>query len=105
MDRRVTMLVVLSSAMLVIGGGALVMARRSQSASTASSATASKLPKGTVPMAAAGEADFTGKAVCGSCSWGIGQDCNTMLYDKENHHVVSVLPNDRLAELQKLTGT
>lgn len=105
MDRRVTMLVVLSSAMLVVGGGALVMSRRTQSASTASSPTASKLPKGTVPLPAAVESDFTGKAICGSCSWGIGQECNTMLYDKENHHVAAVLPNDKLAELQKLTGT
>lgn len=115
MDRKVTMLVILSSAMLVVGGGALFMSRRqakTQSAETAScgmpmgdTTAASKLPKGTVPMPAAAEVDFTGKAVCGFCSWSIGQDCNTMLYDKEQHHVAAVLPNDKLADLQKLTGT
>ncbi len=104
MDRRVTMLVVLSSAMLLVGAGALVMSHRTQAAK-ASATTASKLPKGTVPMLASAEADFTGKAVCGSCSWNIGDECNTMLYDKEAHHVAAVLPNDKLAELQKLTGT
>ena len=104
MDRRITLLVVLSAAMLAVGAGALVMSRRQ--ANTAShKVTAAKLPQGTVPMAAAVETDFTGKAVCGSCSWDIGEECNTMLYDKDNHHVAALLPNDKLAELQKLTGT
>jgi len=94
-----------AACLYVLLSGTLVMSRRTQSAKAASVATASKLPKGTVPLPAAAEADFTGKAICGSCSWGIGEECNTMLYDKEKHHVAAVLPNDKLAELQKLTGT
>lgn len=115
MDRRVTLAVIGSIALATAGVGAFVMSKRkskSDAKMTAScgmpmgdTAAASKLPKGVTPMPAAQQADFTGKAVCGFCSWGIGQDCNTMLYDKDGHHVAAVLPNDKLAELQKLTGT
>lgn len=115
MNRKMTLLAVLSSTVMVVGVGAFVMSRRHAKAEAAKTAScgmplgdkkaASRLPKGTVPMAAADQVDFTGKAVCGSCSWGIGEDCNTMLWDKDAHHVVAVMPNDKLAELQKLTGT
>lgn len=115
MERRVTLLLILSFAMASVGAGAFVMSRRAATKSgvvkTAScgmpigAKAALKLPEGTTPMAAAEQVDFTGKAICGSCTWGIGEDCNTMLWDKDGHHVAAVLPNDKLSELQKLTGT
>lgn len=115
MDRRVTLVLVASFALAVAGAGAFVMSRRAAKPGAGQTAScgmpmgdttaASRLPKGTVPLPAANQTDFTGKAVCGFCSWGIGQDCNTMLWDKEGHHVAAVLPNEKLAELQKLTGT
>lgn len=115
MDRRVTLALVASLALATAGVGSFVMARRAAASQATQAAScgmpmgdtmaASKLPKGTVPLPAAAEAEFTGKAICGFCTWGIGQDCNTMLWDKAGHHVAAVLPNDKLAALQKLTGT
>ena len=106
MNRKMTMLVVVSSAMLVVGAGALYQAHHQPRPTSAiSKKAAEKLPSGTTAMAAAEQADFTGKAICGSCSWDIGESCNTMLWDKDGHHVAALLPNEKLAELQKLTGT
>ena len=115
MDRRVTLLVVVSAAVFAAGAGAFVMSRRQDTSKTSSETAscgmpigkkaASRLPSGTIPLPPAERISFTGKAVCGSCSWGIGAECNTMLWDKDAHHVVAVLPNEKLSELQKLTGT
>jgi hypothetical protein len=114
MDRRLAIAIVVFVAGIAIGAGALITSRRHGAANTADVAScgmplgktaASRLPAGTVLLPANDHAELTGKATCGYCTWNIGDDCNTMLWDREGKHVVAVLPNAQLAELQKLTGT
>lgn len=117
MDKRPYVIAaVISVASLAVAAGAVVSGRKQVAAASGKEETAScgmplgkalasKLPEGTMLLPPAENAEFKGSAVCGKCKWGIGEFCNTMLWDKEGHHVVALLPNERLTELQKLTGT
>ena len=67
----------------------------------------SRLPADRVLLPAADAAEFRGKAVCGHCEWQVGSVCQKdVLWDAEKHHLVVLLPNEKLTELQKkLTPT
>lgn len=117
MDKRPYIIAaVVSVASVAVAATAVVSSRKQVTAATGKEELAScgmplgkglatKLPEGTTLLAPAESVEFTGSAVCGKCKWGIGEFCNTMLWDKDKHHVVALLPNERLTELQKLTGT
>lgn len=64
-----------------------------------------KLPAGTILLAPSESAEIRGEAVCGHCKWGIGESCNLMLWDRDGQHVVQILPNQQLSEIQKIVGT
>jgi tetratricopeptide (TPR) repeat protein len=66
---------------------------------------ASRLPKGTVLLESAEAATVTGKAVCGHCAFGVGESCNTMIWNHEGKHAIALVPGEKLAELQTLVGT
>jgi len=64
-----------------------------------------RLPADRVLLPAAAAAECRGKVVCGHCEWQFGTVCRKdVLWDAENRHLVVLLPNEKLAELQeKLT--
>ena len=65
---------------------------------------AAKLPAGTLALAPADAAEVRGVVVCGNCSWGIGDVCNTMVWDKAGHHVVALDANPARDALERITG-
>jgi hypothetical protein len=68
-------------------------------------ADAARLPADRVLLPAADAAECRGVVVCGHCVWGVGEVCHKgVLWDEAKRHVVFLLPNEKLAELQeKLT--
>jgi tetratricopeptide (TPR) repeat protein len=118
MDRRPYVVAgVVSAASLAVAVGTVVLHRSAPPAEAAGAqekascgmalgrSAASLLPKDTELMPGSAEAEFTGKALCGHCTWGIGDSCNTVLWDKEHRHAVMLLPGEQLTEAQKLVGT
>jgi hypothetical protein len=68
-------------------------------------ADADRLPADRVLLPAADSAECGGVVVCSHCQWGVGEVCHKdVLWNEAKHHVVFLLPNEKLAELQeKLT--
>ena len=68
-------------------------------------ADAARLPADRVLLPAAGSAECRGVLVCGHCKWGVGDLCHqSVLWDEAKKHIVYLLPNEKLRELQeKLT--
>jgi hypothetical protein len=66
---------------------------------------AARLPADRVLLPAADAAECRGMVVCGHCQWGVGELCHrSVLWDEAKRHIVFLLPNEKLAELQeKLT--
>ncbi|MFN2476321.1 MAG: hypothetical protein ABR526_08280 [Chthoniobacterales bacterium] len=63
------------------------------------------LPQHGTLLAAADDAQVTGKAVCGFCYWHEGGSrCNTVLQTAEDPGIVFLLPNEQRTEMEKLTG-
>jgi hypothetical protein len=117
-------LVVSSLALGVAGAVALVNARRMVAAAACDAqaceeaapakdsvapvlgkAEAARLRADRVLLPAADAVEHTGQVVCGHCKWGVGEVCHrSVLWDEATGHLVVLLPNDKLAELQeKLT--
>jgi hypothetical protein len=71
----------------------------------AGAADPARLPADRVLLPAAAAAECRGKPVCGHCEWQVGTVCRKdVLWDAEKRHLVVLLPNEKLAELQeKLT--
>lgn len=114
MQRHVALATIVSVSSLAVAAGAVYWKRPPAAAGGGEVAScgmplgesaAARLPPGTVLMASAAPAQFTGKAVCGHCRWGIGDSCNVMLHDEAARHVLAVLPNDQRTEIEKLVGT
>jgi hypothetical protein len=88
-------------------------ARASRPAAPAEAAVASgigkvdaaRLPADRVLLPAADAAECRGLVVCGHCQWGAGELCQRdVLWDETKRHLVFLLPNEKLTELQeKLT--
>jgi len=105
----------------VAGGVALVNARRMVAAGASDAdacepaapakdsvatalgkADAARLPANRVLLPAADAAECWGMVVCGHCKWGVGELCHrAVLWDEAKRHVVFLLPNEKLAELQE----
>lgn len=61
-----------------------------------------RLPADRVLLPAADSAECRGKAVCGHCEWQVGGVCQKgVLWDAEKRHLVVLMPNDKLAEMQR----
>ena len=64
-----------------------------------------RLPQNGVLLAAADEAEVKGMAMCGFCYWREGGSwCNTVLQTAQEPGIVFLLPNEKRAEIEKLTG-
>jgi hypothetical protein len=64
-----------------------------------------RLPSDRVLLPSADTSVVGGKVVCGHCEWQVGSVCKKgVLWDAEKRHLVMLLPNEKLSELQeKLT--
>src|SRR5262249_27114776 len=61
-----------------------------------------RLPADRVLLPSAAAAECRGKAVCAHCEWQFGTACRKdVLWDAEKRHLVVLLPNEKLAELQE----
>ena len=71
------------------------------------SAEVARLPPDRALLPAADAAECRGVLVAGHAKWGVGEpDTKNMLWDEGSRHVVVLLPNEKLTELQKkLTPT
>ncbi len=98
---------------LILGGIAFDRQRAKERLRIAAQKTAAEQAKDKVPplpqrgalLAAADDAEVTGSAMCGFCYWREGGNwCNTVLQTPEEPGIVFLLPNEKRAEIEKLTG-
>jgi hypothetical protein len=80
-------------------------AEKAPAAAVVGAADPARLPSDRALLTSADAAECRGKAVCGHCEWQVGSVClKGVLWDAEKRHLVVLLPNEKLAELQeKLT--
>ena len=90
-----------------MGGGVAWRKQRDKAACAGSfgPTAVAKIPKGVILLPASDEVEVRGRDVCGACSWNVGEDCNHMIWDATNHHLVALLPGPQVDKLVKLTGT
>ncbi len=72
------------------------------SAAVLGAADPARLPADRVLLPSGDAAECRGKLVCGHCEWQAGSVCQKgVLWDAEKRHLVVLLPNEKLAELQE----
>ena len=112
MSKR-TILLLLAFVALIVAGLAFDRYRANERQRLAAEKAAAEQERNKVPplpqrgalLAAADDAEVTGSAMCGFCYWREGGNwCNTVLQTPEEPGIVFLLPNEKRAEIEKLTG-
>ena len=62
------------------------------------------LPRAGALLASTDEAEVRGKAFCAYCFYNVGNNCHTLLKTESEPGVVFLARNEKLAELDKITG-
>lgn len=113
MSKRAIILLLLAFVALILAGIAFDRYRANERQRLAAEKAAAEQTKNKVPplpqrgalLAAADDAEVTGSAMCGFCYWREGGNwCNTVLQTPEEPGIVFLLPNEKRAEIEKLTG-